>query len=85
MLIPLGPARYEVEIKRSRFIAEISGCVTRDEAESILSRRREAHPGAAHVVYAFSLGDERSRQFGMSDDGEPKGTAGRPVLEVLRG
>jgi len=85
MLIPLGPARYEIEIKRSRFIAEIDGCSGREDADEILSRRREDHPGAAHVVYAFSLGDEKNRQFGMSDDGEPKGTAGRPVLEVLRG
>lgn len=50
----------------------------------IAAKRRE-HPKAAHVVYAFSYGDANSRQFGMSDDGEPKNTAGRPVLEVLRG
>ncbi len=85
MKTPSGRALYEFEIKRSRFIAEVEGCSNREGAEDIIRRRREEHPNATHVVYAFSIGDEKNRQFGMSDDGEPKGTAGRPVLEILRG
>jgi uncharacterized YigZ family protein len=85
MKTPSGGAVFQSEVKRSRFIAEIEGVSTREAAESVIRTRREEHPDAAHVVYAFSIGDEKSRLFGMSDDGEPKGTAGRPVLEVLKG
>lgn len=85
MNVPAAPQRFELEIKRSRFIAEIEGCGDRSEAEATIARRRNEHPDAAHVVYAFSVGDTNNRQFGMSDDGEPKGTAGRPALEVLKG
>src|SRR5690349_23530172 len=45
-----------------------------------LRRLREAYPGATHVCWALLAGG----QSGMSDDGEPSGTAGRPILEVLR-
>jgi uncharacterized YigZ family protein len=82
---PERPARFEFEIKRSRFIAEIEACTNRETAEAVISRKRSDHPDAAHVVYAFSIGDTNNQQFGMSDDGEPKGTAGRPALEVLKG
>ena len=85
MLAPDGEARFELIVRRSRFIAHASGARTRAEAENTIRYRREEHPGATHVVYAFSYGDGANRQFGMSDDGEPKGTAGRPVLEILRG
>jgi uncharacterized YigZ family protein len=82
---PEKPARFEFEVKRSRFIAEIDACTDRETAEGVIGRKRLDHPDAAHVVYAFSIGDTNNRQFGMSDDGEPKGTAGRPALEVLKG
>lgn len=82
---PERPARFELEVKRSRFIAEIDACTDRETAEGVIGRKRLDHPDAAHVVYAFSIGDTNNRQFGMSDDGEPKGTAGRPALEVLKG
>lgn len=85
MLVPKGSGRYELEIKRSLFIAEICGITTEIQAKHKIQERREAHAHASHVVYAFSIGDEKNRHLGMSDDGEPKGTAGRPVLEVLKG
>ncbi len=85
MRTPAGGAFFEIDVKRSRFIAEIEGVTAREAAEAVIYRRREEHPQAAHIVYAFSIGAEQSRLFGMSDDGEPKGTAGRPVLEVLKG
>lgn len=46
---------------------------------------RAAHPKANHVAYAFLLGDPKSETAGMSDAGEPRGTAGRPMLAILRG
>lgn len=57
----------------------------REEAETALEALWAHHPEATHIVYAFAVGPPRSRSFGQSDDGEPKGTAGRPVLSVLDG
>lgn len=85
MRVPAGPSRFELTIKRSLFIAEIDSAPSIAVAEERIKEKRKSHSDAAHVVYAFSIGDSNSRQFGMSDDGEPKGTAGRPALEVLKG
>jgi uncharacterized YigZ family protein len=85
MRVPAGEAHAEIVVRRSRFIADAVPIHSRDDAESIVRARRASYPDASHVVYAFAFGAEKSVQFGMSDDGEPKGTAGRPVLEILRG
>lgn len=73
-------ARAEIEVRRSRFIAEALPVSGRDEAAERVAQLREAHPGANHVCWALLAGGHS----GMSDDGEPGGTAGRPILEVLR-
>jgi uncharacterized YigZ family protein len=70
----------ELDIRKSRFIAYAIPVADRDAAMSELRRLRELHPGATHVCWALLAGG----QSGMSDDGEPSGTAGRPILEVLR-
>lgn len=70
----------ELEIRKSRFIALAIPVADRDAAMAELRRLREAHPTATHVCWALLAGG----QSGMSDDGEPSGTAGRPILEVLR-
>ena len=70
----------ELEIRKSRFIAHALPVADRDAAMDELRRLREAHPTATHVCWALLAGG----QSGMSDDGEPSGTAGRPILEVLR-
>jgi uncharacterized YigZ family protein len=70
----------EFEIRKSRFIAHAIPVADRDAAMEELRRLREAHPTATHVCWALLAGG----QSGMSDDGEPSGTAGRPILEVLR-
>lgn len=85
MNVPTGSATHEIVERGSRFIALAEPVETRADAESAIRARRQQHPDATHVVYAFAVGLERSVQHGMSDDGEPKGTAGRPVLEILRG
>ncbi|MFW6260294.1 MAG: IMPACT family protein, partial [Spirochaetota bacterium] len=72
-------------VKRSRFIAAATAVTSVDAVEAELRRVRDEHPDANHVVYAYLIGDERSEQAGLSDAGEPKGTAGRPVMEILRG
>ncbi|MBU6486271.1 MAG: IMPACT family protein [Burkholderiales bacterium] len=70
----------ELEIRKSRFIAHAIPVADRDAAMLELRRLRDANPGATHVCWALLAGG----QSGMSDDGEPSGTAGRPILEVLR-
>ena len=70
----------ELDIRKSRFIAYAIPVADRDAAMEELRRLREAHPTATHVCWALLAGG----QSGMSDDGEPSGTAGRPILEVLR-
>ncbi|MFW5975829.1 MAG: IMPACT family protein [Alkalispirochaetaceae bacterium] len=82
---PTGQSKEELIIKRSRFICEARRIADDQHAREIIGEKRREHPKAAHVVYAFSYGDEKNRQFGMSDDGEPRKSAGRPALEVLRG
>lgn len=76
----------EIEIRRSRFIATIARADSEEEARAVVKKERETYADARHHCSAFIIevpgaGDiERS-----SDDGEPAGTAGRPMLEVLRG
>ncbi|TAM07432.1 MAG: YigZ family protein [Paraburkholderia sp.] len=70
----------ELEIRKSRFIAHAIPVADREAAMTELSRLRNDHPSATHVCWALLAGG----QSGMSDDGEPSGTAGRPILEVLR-
>ncbi|MDR5819863.1 YigZ family protein [Caballeronia sp. LZ043] len=70
----------EIDIRKSRFIACAIPVANRDEAMRELDGLRATHPGATHVCWALLAGG----QSGMSDDGEPSGTAGRPILEVLR-
>lgn len=70
----------ELEIRKSRFIAHAIPVADRDAAMAELRRLRDENPTATHVCWALLAGG----QSGMSDDGEPSGTAGRPILEVLR-
>jgi uncharacterized YigZ family protein len=82
---PVGTATAETVVRRSRFLAMAEPVTSREEATHSIRRRRDDYPDATHVVYAFLLGPPESETPGMSDAGEPKGTAGRPVLAVLRG
>lgn len=72
--------RAELHIKKSRFIAVVAPVPDRDAAMRLIAALREEHRTATHVCWALMAGG----QSGMSDDGEPSGTAGRPMLEVLR-
>ncbi|TFI18291.1 YigZ family protein, partial [Herbaspirillum sp. 3C11] len=70
----------ELEIRKSRFIGIVMPVDNRDAAQRQLEQLRMQHRAATHVCWALMAGG----QSGMSDDGEPSGTAGRPMLEVLR-
>ena len=80
------PTVNEIEIKRSRFITWIARAETEDEAREVIARARHEFPDARHHCSAFivhvdgAVPIERS-----SDDGEPAGTAGKPMLDALRG
>ena len=84
IFIPAGPAESEFLEKKSRFISRIIPTDDPEVIRSIIRETRKEHLQSRHVVWAYILGDSRSI-FGMSDDGEPHGTAGKPVLEVLKG
>lgn len=84
MKILTKQVQIETLVKGSRFLAEAIPCQKQDEARAILKAQKEKYADATHVVHAFMLG-KAGEVMGMSDDGEPSGTAGRPVLDVLRG
>ena len=71
---------HELIIKKSRFIACVQPMADRAGAQQIVAALRADHPGAAHVCWALLAGG----QSAAVDDGEPSGTAGRPMLDVLR-
>lgn len=74
----------EIEIKRSRFLSLLAPVADEDGAREVIAQRRAEHPKARHHCTAFVLDpDSRTRRF--SDDGEPAGTAGAPILDVLVG
>ncbi len=74
----------EVEVKRSRFVGHVARVATEGEARAVVERVRKQAWDARHHCSAFVLGPDAQVQR-SSDDGEPAGTAGAPMLEVLRG
>ena len=76
-----APARDEFTERRSRFIGHIAPVATDEEAVAFVNAIREQHREATHNVYAYVLRQDQLTRF--SDDGEPQGTAGKPVLEVV--
>jgi uncharacterized YigZ family protein len=74
------PVHSELVIKKSRFIGCVQPVADRAAALVVVASLRNEHPAAAHVCWALMAGG----QSAANDDGEPGGTAGRPMLEVLR-
>lgn len=74
------PVHSELLIKKSRFIGCVQPVADRAAALAVVASLRAEHPAAAHVCWALMAGG----QSAANDDGEPGGTAGRPMLEVLR-
>lgn len=83
--IPARTTRIENVVVNSRFIATAARADSVDEAKAFIQSIRAEMPDATHHVYAFKIGYGGSIIEGMSDDGEPSGTSGPPVLAVLRG
>lgn len=74
------PAHSELIIKKSRFIGCVQPMADRASAQAVVDALWKQHPGAAHICWALLAGG----QSAAVDDGEPGGTAGRPMLDVLR-
>jgi uncharacterized YigZ family protein len=82
--VPASPHRTTDVVQRSRFIATIERVSTVEEAGAFVARIREEFPDATHNCWAYVVGPPGSTgHIGMSDDGEPHGTAGRPMLAML--
>ena len=74
------PSSSELLIKKSRFIGCVQPVADRAAAQQVVAALRSEHPAASHVCWALLAGGHSA----AVDDGEPSGTAGRPMLEVLR-
>ncbi|MFM7024768.1 MAG: IMPACT family protein [Limnohabitans sp.] len=75
-----APAHHELVIRKSRFIACVEPVADREQARARVAQLKAEHPDARHVCWALLAGG----QSAAHDDGEPGGTAGRPMLDVLR-
>ncbi len=83
--LPSQALEVEYEIKKSRFIARAARAQSRDEAMALLAQAKLDYPDARHHCWAYLIGDPHSPlTVAMSDDGEPSGTAGKPILNVLQ-
>ena len=78
-----SPSAYEKVIERSRFIAHCAHAESEEEARAFIAKVRAEHSLATHNCYAF-VADKAGNLMRFSDDGEPQGTAGMPILEVLK-
>lgn len=74
---------HELEARKSRFLCGLARVASEDEARDFIQQRRRLYHDARHHCSAFVLGDD-AEVHRSSDDGEPAGTAGIPILEVLR-
>ena len=80
----LGPGEGYVEEKKSKFLAVAEPVSTEAQARAVVEQQRKKYHDARHHVFAFQVGEHNEIQR-YSDDGEPQGTAGMPVLQVILG
>ncbi|MDF9400467.1 YigZ family protein [Vibrio sp. 1180_3] len=85
-LIPALPAQFEEEIKKSLFITYLAHTPNVEAAKAFVEQIKAKHSDARHNCWGFVAGrPEDSMLWGFSDDGEPSGTAGKPILAQLSG
>lgn len=83
--IPAGRFRSEIEVERSRFIATVQAVTSTAEAQAFIASIKSEFPDANHNCWAYLVGPPGSTdQVGLSDDGEPHGAAGKPMLIALQ-
>ena len=78
--IPVKQHRTEIVVLKSRFVTTVGNVTSVEEARGFITTIKTEMPDANHYVYAFCIGYGNSVIEGMSDDGEPSGTAGAPSL-----
>lgn len=78
-------SKTEIKEKGSRFIGESFIVLTTEESQARLQAVRRREHAASHHCYAYQIGSDDSAQFKYSDDGEPSGTAGKPIYDVIGG
>lgn len=84
-LVPHVFIEHIYEVKKSRFIARIDYASNREQALRILEQAKVDYPDARHHCWAYLIGDPKApKTMAASDDGEPSGTAGKPILNVLQ-
>lgn len=84
-MVPAAETRVEIKVSNSRFIATAAPVFSVDEAKEFVTRIRNEFRDASHNVPAYIIGHGPSTIAHCHDDGEPSGTAGRPILAVLQG
>ena len=83
--VPAKDESVQIEIKKSRFIAHSGSVTTREQAMDFLAQLKAQYPDARHHCWAYLLGNPASASnAAMNDDGEPSGTAGKPILNVMQ-
>ena len=83
--IPASALQVIIEVKKSRFIAHASYVSDRKEALAQLQQAKQRYPDARHHCWAYLIGNPASASSAaMNDDGEPSGTAGKPILNVIQ-
>ncbi|HHJ51757.1 MAG TPA: YigZ family protein [Caldithrix abyssi] len=80
--VPANDVMAELKVKGSRFIAQVFHVSSREEAEQVYDRVKKKYHNATHNCFAYRIDAD---QFRYSDDGEPSGTAGKPILQALDG
>ncbi len=83
--VPSKPCEVCFEVKKSRFITRAAFADNRADAMNLLAQAKADYPDARHHCWAYQFGNPKSAaSAAMSDDGEPSGTAGKPILNVLQ-
>jgi len=83
-LVPIQRYRHSIEVNKSRFICTLDPVENQQQAKTLLSTIRTEFPDSNHHCWAFQIGAPKSALLGCSDDGEPHGTAGKPILNQLQ-
>ncbi|WP_404364108.1 IMPACT family protein [Marinobacter sp.] len=83
--VPAGNLERQTEVRKSRFVARVAPVASREEVRRWLKQARADHPDARHICWAYQIGcPGAAAEAAMNDDGEPSGTAGKPILGVIQ-
>lgn len=84
-VVPVQALEVVTEVKKSRFIARVEHIKSKEEARAYVEAARKDYPDARHHCWAYLLGNPfTNASAAMNDDGEPSGTAGKPILNVIQ-